>query len=100
MAARPNPLSALKLCQSLAKNSRRRLEATIECAEAALETNVRLTTAERAHYSDAIAAAKKILPLFTQVTGVVLPKAPPKVKRRIGRPSQREIARAEASRRV
>jgi hypothetical protein len=100
MAARPNPLSALKLCQSLAKNSRRRLEATVECAEAALETNVRLTAAERAHYTEAIAVAKKMLAPFTQVTSLVLPKAPPKVKRRIGRPSQREIARAEATRRV
>ncbi len=100
MAARPNPLSALKLCQSLAKNSRRRLEATIECAEAALETNVRLTAAERGHYQEAIASAKKMLPLFTQVATSLLPKAPPKVKRRIGRPSQREIARAEATRRV
>ena len=100
MAARPNPLSALKLCTSLAKNSRRRLEATIQCAESALDNNVRLTASERQHYEDAIAAATKMLPYFTQISAVALPKAPPKGKRRVGRPSHKEIAKAETRRRA
>lgn len=99
MAARPNPLSALKLCVQLAKNSRRRLEAAIECAENTLDTNVRLTASERTHYAEAISAARDMLPLFTSLANVALPRAPAKTKRRIGRPSHKEIAKAEAQRR-
>lgn len=99
MAARPYPLSALKLCIRLAKNSRRRLEASIETTENVLETNIRLTPAERAHYREAINAAKAMIAGFKDIAATPVPRAAPSTPRKIGRPSQKEIAKAEASRR-
>jgi hypothetical protein len=99
MASRPVPLSALKVCAQLAKTSIRRLESAIECSENVLNTNMRLTAGEREHYRQAIACAKKeMLPLFRQLSEVKLPRAQPKTKKKIGRPSNAEIARNKAAR--
>lgn len=99
MAARPNPLSALKLVTRLAHNSRRRLEVSIESVVSALENNVRLTPAEQQHYRECIAAARELAGAFEEIAQARLPKPAPKVKRKIGRPSQKEIAKAESLRR-
>lgn len=99
MAARPNPLSALKLVTRLAHNSKRRLDVSVENTKAALENNVRLTPAERKHYEECIACAKELAENFDMLSEAKLPKAPPRVPRKVGRPSQKEIARAEALRR-
>ena len=98
MASRPAPLSALRVCKRLSKNSIRRLQSAIECSENVLENNVRLTNGERDHYAAAIACAREMLAGFERVQAEKLPKAPPKTKRKIGRPSNKEIAKREAER--
>jgi hypothetical protein len=89
----------LKLVTRLAQNSRRRLEVSIENVENALDTNVRITAGEREHYRECVEAAKELSEAFGAIADAKLPKPAPKVKRKIGRPSQREIAKAEAQRR-
>ncbi len=100
MASRPAPLSALRVCTRLAKNSIRRLESAIECTQSALDTNSRLTAKERAHYYLALRSAEEMVRGFELVIKVRLPKAPPKTKKKIGRPSNKDIARSEAARRT
>lgn len=100
MAARPNPHRALRLCVHLARNSVRRLESSVESTQNVLDTNVRLTSAERDSYRQALAVAEELLSLFGKISAVVMPKpARAPAQRRIGRPSKEEVARGEALRR-
>lgn len=98
MAARPTPNRALALCIQLANNSKHRLETLIKAASNAMENNVRLTARDRSHYTAAIAVAEKMHKLFSEIAELRLPRDLADTPRKVGRPSQKEVAAAKARR--
>lgn len=94
MAARPNPVAALRVCVTLAKNSVTRLENVIAVVDWSLKNNVRLSAGDINYYQASLTLARDMLKKFSEIAAMKPPKPPPKRAVKRGRPSQVEIDKA------
>lgn len=99
MAARPNPHRALSICVRAANRSLRRVDATIEATRSLLESNARLTPAERVAYTEILQVARGVRTAIAAVAHFEIPRAPRvPAHRKVGRPSKEEIAKNDRAR--